>query len=387
MAGEHAILSPSAAYRWLICTPSARFEEQIPEEESPYAEEGTLAHELAALLLSARSGLFKGPQAAFNGMLSTLEGQVNAYYQAQGKPTEFKEMYQYCEDYAAYVLDIGGSVLIEHKYDVTKYIPLGYGTADATSVKPDALHVVDLKYGAGQRVTATGNKQLMIYALGALLETKSSAETVVMHIYQPRAGGASSWELSRKELLLWAETELEPKAKIAISGMGDFVPGSHCLFCKARTSCKAYYDRFDDVRSIKDKRVMTPADIATVLKYGPLVASWVKKVEAETLEKLKNGKKVPGFKLVAGRSKRAFKNEDDVVDILIGENYDSDAIFDSSLKALTSLEKMVGPKRFKELFADQVITVPGNPQLAPEEDARQAVGASAADEYDEEDLT
>lgn len=77
---------------------------------------------------------------------------------------------------------------------------------------------------------------------------------------------------------------------------------------------------------------------------------------------------------MAGRSKRSFKNEDDVVDILLGENYDSDAIFDSSLKALTAIEKMVGPKKFKELFADQVVTLPGNPQLAPEDDARPAVG-------------
>lgn len=388
MAGEHAILSPSAAYRWLVCTPSARFEEQIPDEESPYAEEGTLAHELAALLLSARAGLFKGPQKTFNGMLSSLEDRVNAYYQGQEKPTEFKEMYRHCEDYVSYVMDNGGKILIEHKYDVTKYIPLGYGTADATGIKPEVIHVTDFKYGAGQRITATGNKQLMIYALGALLESKSNAETVVMHIYQPRAGGASNWELSRKDLLLWAENELGPKAKVAIAGMGDFVPGNHCLFCKARTSCKAYYDRFADVKAIKDKRVMTPADTATVLTYGPLVASWVKKIEAETLANLKNGKKVPGFKLVAGRSKRSFKNEDDVVDILLGENYDSDAIFDSSLKALTAIEKMVGPKKFKELFADQVVTLPGNPQLAPEDDARPAVGASAADEYDgENDLT
>ena len=57
MERKHAILSPSAAYRWLACTPSARFEEQLPEEESTYAAEGTLAHELAALLLSASWGI------------------------------------------------------------------------------------------------------------------------------------------------------------------------------------------------------------------------------------------------------------------------------------------------------------------------------------------
>ena len=377
MEKRHAILSPSAAYRWLVCTPSARFEEQLPEEESTYAAEGTLAHELAALLLSSRAGVFKGP---FNAMLDRITAN----------PLYSDEMLEHCEAYVAYVLDKGGEVLIEHSYDLTKYIPLSFGTADATNLGKTVIYVTDFKYGAGVRVGATANKQMMCYGLGAYEAAAKKGfkpETVSLSIFQPRVGCPSSWDISVSDLLKWAEEEAKPKATLAIAGAGDFVPGKHCQFCKARTSCKAYYDRFADLKNIRDKRMMTAADVATVLTYGPLVSSWIKKVEEESIGKLQCNEKIPGFKLVAGRGKRSFRNEDDVVDILLGEGYESYQIFDPKLNSLTAIEKLVGPKRFKTLFEDQVVNVPGKAQIAPEDDERPAIGASAADEFDEEDLT
>lgn len=373
--GAHAILSPSAAYRWLVCTPSARFEEQLPEEESTYAAEGTLAHELAALLLSARTGVFKGSNDRFNAMLRLTT--TNPLYS--------DEMMEHCEAYVAYVLDKGGEVLIEYSYDLTKYIPLSFGTADATNLGKAVIHVTDFKYGAGVRVGATANKQMMCYGLGAYEAAAKKGfkpETVSLSIFQPRVGGPSSWDISVSDLLKWAEEEAKPKAALAIAGAGDFVPGKHCQFCKARTACKAYYDRFADLKSIQDKRIMTASDVATVLTYGPLVSSWVKKVEEESIAKMEKGEKIPGFKLVAGRGKRSFRNEDDVVDILLGEGYESYQIFDPKLNSLTAIEKLIGPKRFKTLFEDQVVNVPGKAQIAPEDDERPAIGASAADEFD-----
>ena len=41
---DHALLSPSAAHRWLNCTPAPRLEATLPDNTSEYAEEGTLAH-------------------------------------------------------------------------------------------------------------------------------------------------------------------------------------------------------------------------------------------------------------------------------------------------------------------------------------------------------
>ena len=44
MPGVHAILSPSAAHRWMNCTAAPRLEEKAEDKGSTYAEEGTLAH-------------------------------------------------------------------------------------------------------------------------------------------------------------------------------------------------------------------------------------------------------------------------------------------------------------------------------------------------------
>ena len=43
----HAKLGASNAHRWLVCAGSVSAEEGLPDKSSPFAEEGTVAHELA----------------------------------------------------------------------------------------------------------------------------------------------------------------------------------------------------------------------------------------------------------------------------------------------------------------------------------------------------
>lgn len=43
-AQEHALLSPSASAKWLICGPSALLEAKLKDENSVSAAEGTHAH-------------------------------------------------------------------------------------------------------------------------------------------------------------------------------------------------------------------------------------------------------------------------------------------------------------------------------------------------------
>ena len=367
MPGVHSILSPSSAHRWLACTPSARFEEQIPEEESPYAAEGTLAHKLAALMLA-----------------HTEEGE--SLKSIQSDPLYSEEMKEHCGEYAKYVTERAGDapLFIEKTYDMSEYIPLQKGTADVSWVSNGTICVTDFKYGAGVKVSATGNKQMMCYALGAYEYHRKGhhLESVCMTIYQPRTGGVSSWELPVTDLLKWAEEEARPCAVLAIAGGGEFVAGEHCRFCKARTRCKAYYERFASLKGLRDKREITDGELAEVLTYGPLVASWVKKVEEETIKRIRDGNPLEGFKLVKGTGKRSFKNEDDVVDILLGEGYESDLIYDSKLKSLTALEKQMGKKRFKELFENEIIKTEGPLKAVPESDGRTAAEGSEADEYD-----
>ena len=386
---RHAILGPSAATRWLNCTPSARFEEQVPDEESIYALEGTLAHSIAATVLSARAGNWKGTQPEYLAVMDSLESQVGQFYELYPELTgSFEEMYEYAETWAAYLCELGGDILIEQEYDLSQYVPLGFGTADATNITKKVLYVSDLKYGSGVKVGATGNSQLMLYGLGALVKAVDLGhrpETVVLTIYQPRAGGWPTWTLPVKDLLEWAEMEVRPKALKAISGQGDFKVGTWCQFCKARTVCSAYYEKYQDVYTLfstSDPRKMTPAQVAEVLEYGPLLAGWVEKVKAQAIADLQAGKTVQGFKLVNSKGRRGFINEDDVVDALIGADLDSEDIFKMELRSITDLEKQLGKKRFSSILGDLVIMKPGKETIAPADDARQPVGASAADEYD-----
>lgn len=372
----HAILSPSAAHRWLACPPSARFEEQLPDTTSPYAEEGTLAHEFAALLLSVRAGLCKLSREAFHS-------RVKEFFKNELFSDEMEE---YVNNYVNFVTDKEHThILIEHKYDLSEYAPCSFGTADCTLFTKEVVHVIDLKYGSGVKVSATGNKQLMLYALGALKEAEKlgyNPSTVLLSIYQPRAGGVSTWETTKDDLLSWAETELTPRANLAIAGIGEFKTGEHCRFCKASAMCRAYYKEFASLKKIRDEREMSDEEVGEVLREGDGIASWVKKVVEASIEKLTAGGKIEGFKLVEGRGKRSFKSEDNVVEILLAEDLDSEDIFNSSLKSLTDLEKRLGKKRFEELFSEEIIRVAGKPTLAPNDDPRPAIGSSAADDFD-----
>ena len=49
MPDQHALLSASGAHRWLSCPPSARAEAGLPDSSAEAAEQGTVAHALAAL--------------------------------------------------------------------------------------------------------------------------------------------------------------------------------------------------------------------------------------------------------------------------------------------------------------------------------------------------
>lgn len=405
MPSKHAILAASAASRWIPCTPSARFGQQLPNEETVFAAEGTFAHELGALVLSVRCGVFTGGTKQFNDYMENWQAQIVEFYTNEYPQPDpyaaYLSMLEYAEEWAAYVQDImqdvfDGELYIEREYDLSQFVPLGFGTSDATVKLPKVLHVADLKFGAGQPVTAVENSQLKLYALGALRamieeDPNYRPDYIVLHIFQPRAGGASTWQITVADLLQWGEYVVAPAAAQAIIGQGEFVSGNHCHFCPAKTVCRAYYLEFAEVLRISDKRAMTPRERAKVLDRGKSLAAWIKKVEEQAVADLLVGKDVDGFKLVAGKGRRQFKNENDVVDILLGTEL-ADDIFEAKMRSLTDIETSLGKKRFAQLFQDAVVTQSGAPQLAGEEDSRPAISAHAHDDYldddpDYEDLT
>ena len=233
---KHAYLAASASERWLRCPPSAKLCAQEEDRGSPYAQQGTDAHELAAYL--AEKAL---------GRNSRDPTENLTWYDA--------EMQEAAEGYAAFVMEQVAEakklcadplVCIEQTLDFSKWVEHGFGTGDCVIVADDLLHIVDLKYGVGILVSAsgedgTGNSQLKCYALGALdtFGDLYDIRRIKLSIFQPRRENVDTFEMTKEDLLKWADEVLAPIAKLAYEGLGDFAAGDHCQFCKIKANCRA----------------------------------------------------------------------------------------------------------------------------------------------------
>ena len=125
---------------------------------------------------------------------------------------------------------------------------------------------------------AERNPQMMLYGLGALelFGAIYDIDTVRMTIYQPRLESVSTWEISVPELMEWVETELKPKAQLAINGKGEFKSGSWCRFCKAKDTCRARAEEYLRLAQMEFKAPALLADdeVAEVLKVADELARW-----------------------------------------------------------------------------------------------------------------
>jgi hypothetical protein len=372
---QHALLSASSSQRWLNCTPSARLEEHFENTSSIFAEEGTAAHALAEYKLKKYLGTnTEKPVSEFDG--EELEYYTDMYLDFAIEVIEKAK--ENCND---------PIILIEQKLDYSCFVPEGFGTGDLVVVADNTLDIVDLKYGRGVVVMANDNPQMKLYALGALVlfDFLYDIDNIRMTICQPRLENISTFEMSKEELLNWAEKELKPKAELAINGEGEFIPGEHCRFCKARYTCRA---RADELMSLakhdfKLPAMLTEEEIAEVLNLSQRISQWADDVYAYATEKAINeGIQWKGFKLVEGRSNRKYINEEEVIKTCM-ENGITD-IYKQSLKGISEMEKLMGKKMFSELISTLIEKPKGKITLVPESDKRQEVKNTAEIDFKEE---
>ena len=225
-ARAHALLSASGASRWLNCTPSAKLEEAHGESKSsPYAAEGTLAHEYAEILI--REMILKNitPQEKEAKLSEIIDNDLFNEEMLDVVPVYVNYCYEQLK--AAQVHNPGAIMEIEQRLDLTEFVPESFGTADCSIIDDKVLEIIDLKYGKGVPVYAEWNTQLMLYGLGALrkYELMYDIERVRLTIVQPRINNISSFLIEVDELLEWANTELKEKALMAFEGKGELNAG------------------------------------------------------------------------------------------------------------------------------------------------------------------
>ena len=379
---SHALLSPSSAHRWLNCPLAPRLEATLPEKPSEYAREGTVAHSVCEI--TAKKKFKKVKTAEYNRVIKKLK--TDAVWD--------DEMLHTAETYVEHLTERAMEfanepyIAFEVKVDISDYVPEAFGRCDCVMFGGDTLIITDYKHGKGVPVSPDENPQLMLYALGALKLYKPlfgvALKKVAVYIDQPRIGAYDGWTCTVDELLAWGES-VKPKAQMAFMGFGEYHAGDWCRFCRANGICKAQAEQqigaFDDFSAAvgNPTALLSPSEMGEVLKRGETLVSWYETVREKALESLLNGEKIPGYKVVEGRSTRCWTDQDKALDKLQESGVDRAVIYDSVPKTLAQLEKLLGTARFKELVGEFVTKPQGKPTLALETDSRKEFNSAAAD--------
>ena len=382
MAGErkHALLSPSAAHRWLNCTAAPLLEKDVEDKGSVYAEEGTLAHAYCAKKIK---DFLKRDSSGEDKEIAELADKYHT-----------GEMDEYTDTYKTIVLEkfnaaraktADAQLLIEVKLDFSKFVPDAFGTADAVIIADGLMEVIDFKYGKGVKVSAHDNPQMKIYALGAYeaFSFEYNITRVKMTIVQPRIDNLSEFETSISDLLWWTRTVLTPKAEEAFSGQGKQSPGAWCQFCKVKSRCKALAKTCVDTTTANpDPKLIGKEDMESViLPKLATIKTWLAGVEEYALEQALSGVEYSGYKIVEGRSIRRITDQEAVMSLLDKEGYAKETyVKPTELRSITDLERLIGKKRFASLCAEYITKPLGKPALVPDDDKRPAFN-SATDDF------
>lgn len=364
---DHAILSPSSAKRWINCTPSALLAGEAGSKSSVYAEEGTLAHEIAEYALT------KYLEVEYDPIVDDAVPLKNEHLEN----TLFGiDMANYIRSYCEFVIgevyemdraDGMCKMFLERKVDITDYAPDSFGSVDVTLVSGKTIHIIDLKYGVGVKVYADMNEQMLMYALGTLksLET-DHIEKIRMTIAQVRLDHYDTFEMSKSDLLDWAEKVLKPAAKAAIQGKGKQVIGSWCGFCPVKAQCRAQRDAIlADFDEKPEPLLLSDEEVTDLIGKIDTYKSWIESVNKYVYDRAIQGHKWNGYKLVAGRTSRVIKDEAKIRQALLNE-FLEDEVLNIKLKGIGDLEKLVGKKVFSARFGDAIESRPGAPKLVPE---------------------
>ena len=233
-------------------------------------------------------------------------------------------------------------------------------------------------------------------------------------IHQPRLGHVSEAVVSVEELYEFAHRAKNTVQMIKAIDEGTALfseqdmlnPGEkQCHWCKAKATCPALTKQvlntisgeFDDLSTCDLETELTKAVeevpnhenqlLSKLYAALPLIESWSKAVSVAVTEKLHNGEKVLGFKLVQGRAgNRAWSNADEAEQMLKGMRLKVEEMYDLKLISPTNAEKLqkagtIGPRQWSKVEA-LIVRPEGKPTVAPESDKRPALELNTTNDFE-----
>lgn len=368
----HSQNSPSSFKRRRACPGSRALEAMYPDEDSPFAKTGTAVHAVCEQCLTMQ----REPEEFFG---ETVEDVVIDEDMIAGA----KVYVDYCNELIAKADDY----MVEEKLDLPFLGEDEKGTADFIALHGSVLEVVDYKNGVVY-VDADDNEQGICYGLGAAKRYHNREwDTLRITIAQPNAIGKEdirSWDLPRSEIMDYM-FEFNEAAERTFDEDAPLIAGPHCKFCKAAVDCIALrqYSLFDAQESFGVVDDLDADALADALNRIPATKQLIAAIEDKALSAAQAGNPPTGYKLVASRATRYWKDEADAVKRLKDYGLDDKDLYKRDFKSPAQIEKVVGKKPFEADLADDLVEKRSTGvSLATLDDPRPPVRPSASETFE-----
>ena len=210
-------------------------------------------------------------------------------------------------------------LLTEQRVDLASaHVPPGtlHGTADVVAKYPSLLIVLDWKFGMVP--VPPSSPQFFFYAAGALNTLFPDLPLdfpVRLVVIQPRVSRqAQVFECEVERVLRWqAEYDLAVHASLQVSPSQ--ATGHECKYCPARAICDTYLGRTRSL-VVDAPELLSAGRLAELADGIPLAQGYSDAVSIEVKKALEAGADIPGWKRVAGRARKSWRDEAEAAEVL-----------------------------------------------------------------------
>lgn len=321
----HSIFAPSSSAMWLHCSGSLIANLLAADDAGEDAAYGTVGHSVGEEWL--REGV--KPTHRLGEIVKVQEGEQTFNIEID------HQMMDFVEAYVLWCAPLPGTHYVEQRVTFSQLTPLDDqgGTADHAACVPGHMVITDLKLGMGDKVYALRNTQALLYALGFfyMWDWKYHFLTIKIRIAQPRLYHFDEWDVTREELLEFAEY-VKVRAVLAWQPDAPRSPSPKaCRWCRIASSCTARLVQLlslargdlsmidgtvssDDMQQVKDQlasgefaldsidvKNLSTQDLAMLYPFIDTAKAWWEKLNSEIYKRAMGGQVIPTAKLVKGR--------------------------------------------------------------------------------------
>jgi hypothetical protein len=355
------IVGGSTAKRVMNCPGSVALVAKMPPQpSSSYADEGTLLHDTIAQILDKGTDPSEYLGTVYNGVELTQD-------LIDTKLTPALELLNEIDPES--IMEFS----VENRVGFGDRLPSVFGSTDLLCRVGNRAVCLDWKFGDGVTVEAEENPQPMFYSAAArrtegLEWWHEGAETLELVIIQPPHIRRWTTTFARIDKF---EKDLIRAVKVAKKPDAPLASGDWCRWCAAKPVCPVMTGALDRVVNSQLEGI-DAAKIGEYLQKADMLEDWIKSLRELAFQMLEAEKPVPGYKLVAKRGTRKWRDPNEAYAALRAVGLTDHDVWEP--------EELLSPAKMEKVLKKQKLALPDNlvesvssgNTLAPEADPRPA---------------